>query len=987
MAINWQEARAKAAAFSEKHKFASRERGETQTFYNEFFAIFGVDRQAVAVYEQRVRNLPRERQGFIDLFMPGTLIVEQKSAGLDLRRANNQALDYYEALPAGEKPRYILTCDFQRWELLDLLKGGPPLTFTLPELKRHIANFAFIAGQEVRQFKNQKPANPKATELLSRLHRQLAEDGYSGHKLQLLLVRLLFCLFADDTGIWDKDRLLTDLQNTRPDGSDLGAFLTQLFEVLDTPDGQHGTANERQAGLPDRFKDYPYINGKLFEEPIGTASFNNALRDILIDASAFNWGQVSPAIFGALFEGVIDKVTRRAQGAHYTPEEAIFRVIGPLFLEELLDEFEAIKARKGEAKRRGLNAFHDKLASLTFFDPACGAGNFLVVTYRELRDLERQVIEELHPPGTRLPLGAGEIAKVSVEQFHGIEIDEFPSQIAQVALWMTDHIANSNLGDAYGEHVPTIPLVHAPHIHHADALEIDWNTVLPAERCSYVFGNPPFVGAKMQTAEQRAQVRRIARLGGSGGTLDYVAAWFLKAGDYVQSAPLPGGEGLGVGAPRPQETPDTPTQPSPSRGRAFAPGRIAFVATNSITQGEQVAQLWPRLFNERRLEIAFGHRTFVWPGRAAVHCVIVGLAQRGSEPREKRLFSYPVPKGDPVETRHEWLTAYLFDPNGADRHLTVREEARPINGAKRVVIGSKPIDGGYLIFDAAERAELLRLEPDADQFLRPYIGAEEYLNGGGRWILALQNAPPAAVRALPLVRERIRKVGAYRRGEIPAKGKSADKIKTPGLSSLALAATPTAYHVTVIPEAPFLAIPEVSSERRSYIPIGWLEPPIIPSNKLRLLPDATLWEFGILTSAMHMAWTRCIGGRLESRYQYGIGLNYNTFPWPEAGAGRRAKVEALAQAVLDARALDKNAGSTLADLYDPDLMPPELRKAHRDLDAAVDRLYAPRGFADERARVEHLFRLYERLVQPTAAAPAANQRTRRRIDRRVARKA
>ncbi len=801
MALDWNEIRAKAAAFSERHKAAHYEKGQTQTFYNEFFAIFGVDRTKVAVYEQRVRNLPKAKQGFIDLFMPGTLIVEQKSAGLDLRRANNQALDYYEALPEGEKPRYILTCDFQNWHLLDLEKGGDGLRFRLPELKRHITAFAFITGNEVRQFKNQKPANPKATRLLTTLHKQLAEDGYSGHKLQLLLVRLLFCLFADDTGIWDKDQLLIDLQErTRADGSDLGAFLTQLFEVLNTP------KEERQASLPEHFRAYPHVNGKLFEESIGTASFNNALRDALIDASAFNWGEVSPAIFGALFEGVIDSVTRRAQGAHYTPEEAIFRVIGPLFLEELHDEFDAICAKSGDARSKGLVAFHEKLASLTFFDPACGAGNFLVVTYRELRELERQVIEALHPPETRLPFGASEISKVSVEQFYGIEIDEFPSQIAQVALWMTDHIANVNLGEVYGQHIPSIPLVEAPHIRHADALEIDWNTVLPAERCSYVFGNPPFIGAKMQTPDQRAQVRRIAQLGGSGGTLDYVAAWFLKAGTYVR-----GGDAT-----------------------------IAFVATNSIAQGEQVAQLWPKLFNERALEIAFGHRTFVWPGRAAVHCVIVGLAQRGMEPREKRLFSYPVSKGEPVETKHDWLTAYLFGASESDRRNVVRKERSPLSEIGQLVIGSKPVDGGYLIFEPSEYAEAVRKEPRLAASLRPYIGAEEYLNGGQRWIAALQGASPAELRASPILRERVSRVRAWREGSIRGKKQGEDsEIKARGKTSLDLAKTPTEFHITVIPERPFLLLPRVTSERREWAAIGWIEPPAVPSDSTTLLEDAT----------------------------------------------------------------------------------------------------------------------------------------------------
>ena len=942
MALNWNEVRAKAAAFSERHKFAKRENGETQTFYNEFFALFGVDRRMVANYEQRVKNLPGDKQGFIDLFMPGKLIVEQKSAGLDLGKASNQALDYYEWLPEAERPRYILTCDFQRWRLLDL-DTGRELRFTLPELKRHVPSFAFISGAEVRQFKNQKPANPNATRLLTKLHRQLEEDGYSGHKLQLLLVRLLFMLFADDTHIWPKDQLLTDLQEkTRADGGDLGAFLTQLFETLNTPE------HERQSSLPDHFKAYPYVNGKLFGESIGTATFNNALRDVLIDASAFDWGSVSPAIFGALFEGVIDKITRRAQGAHYTPEDAIFRLIGPLFLEALHDEFEALKARKDGKRDAALIVFHEKLASLTFFDPACGAGNFLVVAYRELRELEREVLEQLYPPGSRLPLGAKEISKVKVDQFYGIEIDEFPSQIAQVALWMADHIANVNLGDVYGEAIPSIPLVTAPNIRCADALEIDWADVLVPEKCSYVLGNPPFVGAKLQTADQRAQVRQIAKLGGSGGTLDYVAAWFLKAGDYVR-----GGD-----------------------------ARIAFVATNSITQGEQVAQLWPKLFNELRLEIAFGHRTFIWPGRAAVHCVIVSLAKRGDESKEKRLFSYPDQKKEPVESRHDWLTAYLFACLADNRHSTVKKHRNPLVAERSLLIGSKPVDGGYLIFEPNEYAVAARLEPDILPWLRPYVGADEYLNGGQRWIAALQDCPTSVQRNSSILRERLRDVRSFRRGELKAKKQDeGDEIKKRGATALSLAETPSAFHITLIPKRPFLLIPRVTSERRSWAAIGWVNPPAIPSDSTTALLDATAYDFAILTSAMHMAWLRQIGGRLKSDYRYSIGLVYNTFPWPDASAAQRAKVEALAQAVLDARALPRNANSTLADMYDPDFMPPELHKAHRDLDAAVDRLYSPKGFADERARVEHLFRRYEALVMPTAAAPAANRRTNRRVAR------
>jgi hypothetical protein len=949
MRLQWSEIRARAAEFAERHKEAYYEKGESQTFYNDFFDCFGVSRRQVAAYEQRVRNLPGDKRGFIDLFWPGTLIVEQKSAGLDLRKASNQALDYYDWLPEVQQPRYILTCDFQRWHLLDLDEGRE-WRFLLRDLKDNVEAFGFILGVQPRLNRRQSPANAKASRLMGQLHKELAETGYSGHDLEVMLVRLLFILFADDTHIFNNKDQFQDLleRRTNPDGSDLGDWLAKLFEVLNTPDGQNGTKNRRQSTLDGDLAEFPFINGALFAERIAPATFNLAMRTILLDACEFEWGEISPVIFGSLFESVIDKVTQREQGAHYTPEDAILRLIGPLLLDELRAEFERAKNIKS-GKDKALIRLHDRLAGLTFLDPACGAGNFLVVAYRELRELERELLVEryLRTRLTRIEsIDASKLSRLNVDQFYGIEIDEFPARIAEVALWMTDHIANTRLGENFGQNIPRIPLVAAPSIRNADALEFDWTELLPAERCSYVLGNPPFGGSKYQSAKQRAQVRIIARLGGSGGTLDYVAAWFIKAGEYVQG-----------GHPR-----------------------IAFVATNSITQGEQVAQLWPILFHRWRLEIAFAHRTFVWPGRAGVHCVIVGLARASEEPTEKRLFSYVDGKGEPIETSHDALTAYLFDAEDADRHLVVEEVSRPINGAPRIIIGSKPIDGGYLIFDANERAKLLASEPAAERFLRPYVGSEEFINGGLRWILSLQDVGPAEWRSLKLVRERVASVRAYRRGEIPAFGRT-DRKRPPGMSSVALADTPTEFHVTVIPDSPYLVIPEVSSENRQYVPIGWAEPPIIPSNLVRILPDSTLWHFGVLTSAMHMAWLKDIGGRLESRYRYSIGLVYNTFPWPQAGRVQRKKIEALAQAVLDARALPKNATSSLADLYDPDRMPAELRKAHRALDTAVDKLYRKRPFGSDRERVEHLFPLYEALVQPTSAAPKANKRTARRAKR------
>jgi hypothetical protein len=910
MRLSWPEIRANAAHFSEEWHGKGYEKGQTHSFYDEFFAIFGVPRKQVASYEHRVKALdPHRTGGFIDLFWPGTLIVEQKSIGRNLDRAMTQALDYHDWLPEAQRPRHMMVCDFQRFELLDL-ETRRHWHFPLPDLKRHVEAFDFILGAKPQLLRNQSPVNRKATDLMGRLHNALAAQGYVGHDLERLLVRLLFILFADDTGIFERrEQFLLFLETrTSADGSDLGRWLIELFEVLDTP------PDRRQRGLDVDLAEFPYINGALFSGRIATPVFDRDMRQMLIDAGIFDWGEVSPAIFGSLFESVIDRVTRRKQGAHYTPEEAILKVIGPLFLDDLRAEFDracALRSGRDAALRR----LQEKMAGLSFLDPACGAGNFLVVAYRELRELEREIIRErlIVNGQVQQVLDVADLTRLNVDRFHGIEIDEFPSQIAQVALWMTDHIANTRLGEDFGRPYARIPLVTAPNIRHGDALEMDWADLLPPDRCSYIFGNPPFIGAKYQTDMQRAQLRRIAALPGSGGTLDYVAGWFVQAARFA----------------------------------AAGGAHIAFVATNSIVQGEQVAQLWPLLFREG-MEIAFAHRPFVWPGRAAVHCVIVGLAPQASAPRERRLFSYADAKGAPVETRHGALTAYLFDAGAADRHLVVREEGRPINGARRLLTGSKPLDGGHLVLNAEDRAMLLAEEPEAEPLLRPYQGAHEFINGYVRWVIAVVDASPDKLRKLPLVRKRLNDVREWRRS-------------SNSRTTRALADTPMQWHVTVLPERPYLVIPNTSSERRDYIPIGWIDPSIVPNQKLRVLLDASLWEFAILTSRMHMAWMRQITGRMKSDYMYSVGVVYNTFPWPDAGT-QRDKLEMLAQAILNARALPKNAGSTLADLYDPDTMPIELRRAHRDLDQAVDRLYRRTPFPSDRARVEHLFILYQQLA-------------------------
>ena len=915
MRLSWNEVRVRAARFAEEWRDAAYEKGETQSFYNEFFEVFDVRRRSVARYEEHVAKLDN-RSGFIDLFWPGVLLVEQKSAGRNLDEAYGQAGEYFDALPERDRPRYILLSDFQTFELHDLAERQK-LTFPLADLPDHVEEFGFILGVQRRTFRDQDPANIEAAELVGHLHDALEAAGYRGHDLERFLVRIVFCLFADDTGVFEPRDILFDFleSRTRADGTDLGPFLSQLFQVLDTPEA------DRTTTLDEDLARFPYVNGDLFDGPLRIPAFDASMRDKLLDACRFDWSNISPAIFGALFQSVMDPQQRRQQGAHYTTEKNILKVIAPLFLDDLRAEFERLKGRKDSRRRADLRRFQEKLGRMTFFDPACGCGNFLIIAYRELRELEIQVLKEIYPE-KQFDALAETLSVVDVDQFYGIELGEFPVRIAETALWMMDHIMNNRLSLEFGQTYARIPLETSPHILHADALEADWAELLSPEECSFVFGNPPFGGAKFQSEHQRAQVQRIANLGGAGGTLDYVAAWFIKAGEYRSGT-------------------DTGT-------------RIGFVATNSITQGEQVAQLWPILFNRCGFEIAFAHRTFAWGsdarGKAHVHVVIIGLDGREAAEPEKRLFSYPDINGDPEETQHSVLSPYLFDGSGlADPHLTVREEGTPINELPRLISGSQPIDDGEYIFKTEqERDEFLLAEPSAEAWLRPYMSGKDYLEDRCRWILALQDAPPNVLAEMPHIRDRIARVRDFR---------SRSKRK----QTLMLADYPTRYNVNVVPTSPFLVIPEVSSERREYVPIAWLEPPVIPSNKLRILANATLAQFAVLTSAMHMAWLRHIGGRLKSDYSYGIGMVYNTFPMPPAKADL-SKLDPLARAVLDARATYPDA--TLVNLYDPDLMPPDLRRAHQAIDGAVDRLYRRTGFASERERAEHLFMLYEKVRAP-----------------------
>jgi len=607
---------------------------------------------------------------------------------------------------------------------------------------------------------------------------------------------------------------------------------------------------------------------------------------------------------------------RRQIGAHYTSERDILKLVHALFLDDLRAEFETLKH-----DRRKLPAFHQKLGTLKFFDPACGCGNFLVITYRELRLLELEVLDALGH-GEQAVTDISLLVRVDVDQMFGIEIEEWPARIAETALWLMDHQMNLLLAEKFGQYFVRLPLKKSARIVNDNALRLNWRCVINPAECSYILGNPPFVGAKFQDDEQRKDMAAVAGAVKNYGLLDYVTAWYFKAADFIKDTPV----------------------------------RVGFVSTNSITQGEQVGVLWNALFAQG-MKIIFGHRTFPWQsearGKAHVHVVMIGFAQ--SFNGTKRI--YEEADGVTTVTAAKNISPYLIE--GSDTAILNR--STPLCGVPAIGIGNKPIDGGNYLFTPEEKAAFLAAEPAAEPYFRRWLGSEEFINGIERWCLLLKDCPPDQLRRMP---EAVKRVEAVRKVRQESKS----------LPTKKLAATPTRFHVENFPTTPFLVIPEVSSERRQYIPMAFMSPEeAVCSNKVRLLPSATLYHFGVLTSAMHMDWMRHVTGRLKSDYQYSVKLVYNNFPWPtEVADKKKAAVEAAAQAVLDVRA--KYTTSTLADLYDPTTMPPDLVKAHADLDRAVDRCYRASPFTSDRQRVEFLFALYETIAAPLLPAEKKGKR-------------
>jgi hypothetical protein len=968
MPLSWSDIRANAHAFAKEWSGASSERAEAQTFWNEFFAVFGVQRRRVAVYEKTVSRLKHVGLGRIDVFWPGLLLAEHKSAGADLDAAFQQAADYFEGLTDKELPRFVVVSDFQRFVLHDL-EDNTRHELTLREFPRKIHLFGFIAGYRRQKVREQDPINIVAVQKMGDLHDLLKRDGYQGHVLEVFLVRLLFCLFADDTGIFQPKDALQDLieNHTAEDGSNLGDELHRLFVVLNT------AYDKRQKSLPEIFAAFPYVNGRLFEERLDPPVFNREMRRLLLALCEMSWGAISPAIFGAMFQAVIEldaRERRRQLGAHYTSEANILKLIGPLFLDELWIDFERVKTNKNQ-----LFEFQKKLSRLAFLDPACGCGNFLVISYRELRRLEIAVLRAAERLGQRWG-NVFQAITVDVDQFYGIEIEEFPAQVAQVAMWLTDHQMNIEASEVFGEPILRIPLVKSAHIRHGNALQLDWAEFVPPTRLNFILGNPPFVGKQHQSTEQKADMATVMAGIHGAGVLDFVAGWYVKAARYLTAEINPFGQIIEHAAPGRKKFKDVrfgkgeaamndmfldAAEVEIKSRRAV---RCAFVSTNSITQGEQVGVLWSWMLSQG-LHIQFAHRTFQWmneaPGKAAVHCVIVGFGTSPS--RQHRLFEYDDIKGEPHEVKAVSINPYLVDA----LETVLPSRRQPISPVPPIVFGSMANDGGHLLLSDQEKRVFLRAEPAAQKWVRPFVGADEFINRIPRWCLWLVDCSAAELRAMPLVAERVTAVKHQR-------------LTSSRPTTQELAATPTLFGEIRQPDGHYLLIPSVSSERRQFVPIGFMDAATIASNLVLVVPDATLAHFGVLTSTMHNAWVRHVAGRLESRYRYSAQIVYNNFPWPTTPTAKQtADLEAAAQAVLDARAAEfaRDAATTLATLYDPDLMPPALVRAHQALDRAVDAAYAADAKAlglkskwnSERERVAFLFALYQRLTNLMPIAP------------------
>jgi hypothetical protein len=895
MALSWNEIKDRALKFSKEWADTSSEEADAKPFLDAFFDVFGITRKKIGTFEHRVKKLS-EADGYIDLLWKGTILVEMKSRGKNLDKAFEQAKEYTFGLKQHELPKYILVSDFEIFRLTDL-EEDKNIEFRLSDLVNNVQHFGYLLGYQKKEYKEQDHANIKAAELMGKLHDRLKEIGYTGHPLEVYLVRILFLLFAEDTTIFEKQQFQDFVErHTSEDGSDLAAKLHELFQVLNTP------KENRFKNLEEDLNAFPYVNGKLFEEILPTASFDRNMRQALLNCIYRNWSEISPAIFGSMFQSVMNPKERRTLGAHYTSETNILKLIKPLFLDELWREFESVKDNKSK-----LLEFHKNLSTFSFLDPACGCGNFLVITYRELRLLELEILRTLDKSGQRV-INVSNILWIDVNQFYGIEYEEFPARIAEVAMWLIDHQMNMKVSNEFGQYFVRLPLKKSAKIVHANALETDWENIVPKTELSYIIGNPPFIGSRIMNNKQKESLNKV--LGKSIGELDYVTGWYIKAAQYIQDTKI----------------------------------KVAFVSTNSIVQGEQTTLLWRQMLNKYGIKIHFAHRTFKWSnearGNAAVYCVIVGFANYDTT--NKRIFEYENIKGEAHEIKAKNINPYLVDA----KDIFIEKRRKSICNIPEISFGNMPNDGGNFLLTDEEKKDFLKLEPKAEKFISPFISAHEFLNGKKRWCLWLKNANPTEIKETKSIMERVENVRKLR-------------AKSSREATRKLADFPTLFGEIRQPESDYVLIPRHSSENRKYIPMGFFDKKSIIADSCLAIPNATLYHFGVLMSKMQMVWVITTCGRIKSDYRYSNEIVYNNYPFPENPTEKQVKaIETAAQKVLEVR--KQFPDSTLAILYDPSAMPPELTKAHNELSKAVDLAYRSQPFTSESNRMEFLFGLYEK---------------------------
>lgn len=909
------------------------EKQETQRFWIDLLAALGVPNPTQKVeFERRTAG-----GGFIDaLFPDARLLVEQKSAGIDLDKPEvrqgvavtpiEQALRYENALPPSVRPTTLCVCNFQQFRLYDLEQHpladhGPQAEFTLQQLPERYKTLQRLFSEENSRITVEQRLSENAGVMVARLHNVLAEQyddpdmPANHHALSILTVRIVFCLYAEDAGLFPSDAFSNYVAESTTDR--LRRDLVDLFRVLDTP------IDKRDPYLEHPLADFPHVNGGLFREPITIPPMTDPIRDALLAAgSGFDWSQISPVIFGSLMEETLSHDQRRAGGMHYTTVRNIHRLIDPLFLNDLKTELHRIETDKTltDLRRRNqLIRFQNKLASLQFLDPACGSGNFLTETFLQLRELENRAIAGRLNGQGYMEFGdtdAGSLVKVRIDQMHGIEINDFAVCVARTALWIAEQQALDDTETIAGQTLPHLPLHDSGNIICANSLRYDWNDVLPGDECAYVMGNPPFVGHQTKSKEQREDLELI---GGKGfKDLDYVTAWFLKSARYLQS----------------------------NRDGAFA-----FVATNSISQGQQPPELFAPLFR-KGWAISFAHRTFAWDAQSSdmahVHVVIVGMRHRSNQ-FTPILFDYDSLTGEPHRKEVANINGYLSD--GADVFVTARSQAKGTLSPMLdlAYFGSMPLDGGHLLLDTRADYEEAMKDPIATKYVRPFRGSRELINGLERWCLWLVDAEPGEIRKTPFLRKRVEACKEYRESAKP----TGDAYKNRD--------TPWLFRDDHQPRESYVAIPRVFSGRREYATCDWCSPEIIAGDSCMTCVDPDGFNFAIIESRMFMAWQKGIGGRLKSDCRFSNTVAWNTLPLPEVDADLRGRIVEAGRAVLAARAA--HAGQSLADLYDPDVMPVDLRRAHEALDRLVDCAFGADGWlrSDDDARLRLLLRQYARL--------------------------